>query len=272
VPLSSLQTAVLTTLVAQRNPESYVAVGTPLNRHGPRISDDIDLFHDREESVARVAIADGNLLMARGFGLRWLRQEPGLHAAVVSRSGKSTRLEWLRDSDFRFFPAQPDPLFGYRLHAADLATNKAFAAAGRREPRDALDLLHIHARLLPLGAVIWAAVGKDQGYSPESLIEEICRNARYRADDFADLRLTPGTDVASASRQLRNALREAETFVRAMPDVCEGVLFLREGRPMQPDPERLGDVVAHAGQRRGHWPGSSEIGSAMLGDDLGEYA
>jgi hypothetical protein len=32
-------------------------------------------------------------------------------------------------------------VFGYRLHIFDLATNKALAAAGRREPRDVLDLL-----------------------------------------------------------------------------------------------------------------------------------
>jgi len=93
----------------------------------------------------------------------------------------------VRDSDFRFFPTLKDSLFGYRLHVADLATNRALAAAGRREPRDVLDLLYIHERYLPLGAVIWATVAKDPGYSPESLIAEIRRNARYRADDYADL-------------------------------------------------------------------------------------
>jgi hypothetical protein len=40
------------------------------------------------------------------------------------------------DNDFRFFPAQRDEVFGYVLHPLDLATNKAMAAAGRREPRD----------------------------------------------------------------------------------------------------------------------------------------
>ena len=97
----------------------------------------------------------------------------------MERSGTTTPLEWARDSDFRFFPAVADELFGYRLHIADIATNKALAAGGRREPRDVLDLLYIHGRHLPLGAVIWAAVGKDPGYSPESLICEIRRNARY---------------------------------------------------------------------------------------------
>ena len=35
------------------------------------------------------------------------------------------------------------------------------ASAGRREPRDLLDLLTVHERHLSLGAVIWAAVAKD---------------------------------------------------------------------------------------------------------------
>lgn len=94
------------------------------------------------------------------------------------------KLEWLRDSDFRFFPIQPDDVFGYRLHVVDIATNKALAAAGRREPRDVLDLLTIDEQHLPLGAVIWAAVAKDPGFSPESLIADIRRNARYPADDY----------------------------------------------------------------------------------------
>nr|WP_294521005.1 hypothetical protein [uncultured Rhodopila sp.] len=74
----------------------------------------------------------------------------------------------MRDSDDRFFPTLEDPLFGYRLHVADIATNKALAAAGRREPRDVLDLLYIHDRHLPLGAVIWAAVAKAPAIRPEA--------------------------------------------------------------------------------------------------------
>ena len=71
-------------------------------------------------------------------------------------------------------------MFGYVLHFVDIATNNARAAAGRREPRDVLDLLTVHDRHLPLGAVIWAAVAKDPGFSPECLIAEIRRHARYR--------------------------------------------------------------------------------------------
>jgi hypothetical protein len=264
VPLSKVQGEILLLLAAHRNPESYVAGASVLNQDGPRFSGDIDIFHDREESVAQAADADTTLLAENGFAIQWLRREPGIHAAVVQRRGESTKLEWVRDSDFRFFPTVKDDLFGYRLHIADLATNKALAAAGRREPRDVLDLLYIHERHLPLGAVIWAAVAKDPGYSPESLITEIRRNARYRADDYADLNLTEPVDAAAVSKRLREALEAADTFVRAMPAGREGLLFLKDGVPVQPDPENLTAYAAHGGRRRGYWPSSSEIGSAMV--------
>ena len=264
MPLSDLQAAILRLLAAQRSPESYVAGASALNRDGPRFSDDIDIFHDREAGVAQAATADAALLAANGYAVNWLRREPGIHAAIVRRHAESTRLEWVRDSDYRFFPAMPDDLFGYRLHVADLATNKALAAAGRREPRDVLDLLYIHDRHLPLGAVIWAAVAKDPGYAPESLIAEIRRNARYRADDYADLALTEPVDAGAVARRLRDALTAAEAFAAAMPAGKEGLLFLSHGQPVQPDPANLGACTEHAGRRGGYWPSSPEIGSAML--------
>jgi len=264
VPLSEVQSEVLQLLAAHRNPESYVAGATALNRDGPRYSGDIDIFHDREENVAQAADADAALLAEHGFAVQWLRREPGIHAALVERRGGGTKLEWVRDSDFRFFPTVKDDLFGYRLHVFDLATNKALAAGGRREPRDVLDLLYIHERHIPLGAVIWAAVAKDPGYSPESLITEIRRNARYRGDDYADLALTEPVDAGAVARRLRVLLDEAEAFVRDMPAGKEGLAFLKGGNPVQPDPENLSAYAEHAGQRRGMWPTSSEITSAMV--------
>jgi len=264
VPLSKLQTNILRLLAAHRNPESYVAGAAALNQHGPRFSGDIDIFHDREECVAQAAAADTALLIENGFAVNWLRREPGIYAAIMHRGDENTKLEWVRDSDFRFFPTIQDELFGYRLHLADLATNKALAAAGRREPRDVLDLLYIHQEHLPLGAVIWAAVAKDPGYSPESLITEIRRNARYRQDDYADLALTEPVDAALVSQTLRKILEEAETFIRAMPHGEEGLLFLKDNLPIQPDPNSLDKYNRHSGTRRGIWPGSPEISSAMI--------
>jgi hypothetical protein len=264
VPLSSLQRDVLRTLAAHRNPESYVAGSTPLHRDGPRFSGDIDIFHDREERVAAAAAEDAASLEVAGFTVEWIRREPGIYAASVMREGESTKLEWARDSDFRFFPAMPDELFGYALDLVDIATNKALAAAGRQVPRDVLDLLHIHEKHLPLGAVLWAAVGKDPGYSPEGLAAEIRRNARYRPDEYAALPMAEPIDAATVSSRLRTALDAAEAFMRTMPAGKEGLLFLENGKPVQPDPSRLESYTELAGKRHGVWPGSPEIGSAML--------
>lgn len=203
MPLSKLQSEVLRLLAAHRSPESYVAGAAVLNQDGPRYSSDIDIFHDREEGVAQAAAADGALLVEAGFAVQWLRREIGIHAAGVQRGGEATKLEWVRDSDFRFFSTIKDELFGYRLHVVDIATNKVLAAAGRQAPRDVLDLLYIHERHLPLGAVIWAAVGKDPGFSPENLIAEIRRNARYRDDDYAALMMAEPIDAGAVSRRLR---------------------------------------------------------------------
>ena len=234
MPLSELQSRILVALAQHRNPESYVAGGSVLNRDGPRISQDIDIFHDREAAVAAAAAADVALLEADGYGIGWVHREPGLHAAVVSRNGEATRLEWARDSDFRFFATIRDAVFGYRLHLVDLATNKMLAAAGRREPRDILDLLHIHAHHLPLGAVVWAAVAKDPGFTPESLIAEVRRNSCYRADDFADLASNEPIDAGEVSRRIKASLAEAEHFVSSMPAGKEGLVFLQEGEGRRP--------------------------------------
>ena len=264
MPLSKIQSDILRLLAAHRDPESYVAGSTPLNRDAARLSEDIDVFHDREDRVARAAEQDGALLQAQGFDLQWLRREPGLYALVATKAGEATRLEWAVDSDFRFFPTTPDDLFGYVLHPIDLATNKAMAAAGRREPRDVVDLLTIHERILPLGAVAWAAVGKSLGFTPEGLINEIRRLARYTEADFRRVASEPPVDPGAVMTRLRQALDDADAFVMRMPTDHAGLLFLQGGAAVQPDPDRLADYQTHAGQRRGHWPSSPGVTAAQL--------
>jgi len=142
VPLTRLQSHLLRTLAGQRSPDSYVAGAIALNRDGPRFSSDIDIFHDDDERLVAVAEGDAVVIVDAGFHLQWLPSRgTGKRAALVEGLGETTQLEWVADADFRFFPAQPDELFGYVLHPADLATNKASAAADRRVPRDIVDLV-----------------------------------------------------------------------------------------------------------------------------------
>ena len=134
MPLSKIQIAVLRLLAIHRDPESYVAGSTPLTRDSSRYSGDIGVFHDREERVGRAARQDIALLQEHGYRVKWTRPGPGVYTVEVEREGVKTKLEWVSDSDFRFFPTIPDETFGYILHPIDLATNKIAAAYGRREP------------------------------------------------------------------------------------------------------------------------------------------
>ena len=47
------------------------------------------------------------------------------------------------------------------FHDSESRVASAFAA-----DRDLLDALFLHEHLLPLGALVWAAAGKDPGYTP----------------------------------------------------------------------------------------------------------
>jgi hypothetical protein len=146
----------------------------------------------------------------------------------------------------------------------DLAMNKVMAAAGRRELRDIVDLVTVHETILPLGAVIWAAVEKSPGFTPEGLIAEIRRNANYPAADWRALQSSEPLDPKDITARLRAALNQADAFVARMPTDKIGLLFLEAGEVVQPDPDRLDAYQTHAGQRRGQWPSSPEISSAMF--------
>jgi hypothetical protein len=264
VPLSKIQSDILRLLASHRDPESYVAGSTPLNLTAPRFSGDIDVFHDREERVAKAAEQDSAYLQEQGYVLQWLRRDPLIYTVLAERGGETTKLEWVVDSDFRFFPTVRDEIFGYVLHPVDLATNKVAAAYGRREPRDVVDLLTIHERILPLGAVIWASVGKTLGFTPEGVVNEIRRTARYTDADFRRVASDPPIDPAATMTRLREILNEAEAFATRMPTDRAGLLFLKDGHVAQPDPARLQDYETHGGQRRGQWPTSAEISGAMV--------
>lgn len=264
MPLSKIQTEILRLLAVHRDPESYVAGSTPLTRYTARYSNDIDVFHDREERVAHAAQDDTALLEESGYTVEWQRRDPQIHTAIVRRAAESMKLEWVADSDFRFFPTIRDETFGYILHPVDLATNKVAAAYGRREPRDIVDLLAIHEEILPMGAAVWASAGKALGFTPEGIINEIRRMARYRAEDFLMVSSDPPVHPAATMRRLREILEEAETFVLRMPTDKVGLLFLKGGQVLQPDPDRLDEYQTHAGYKRGQWPSSAEITAAML--------
>lgn len=252
-------------LAGQRSPDSYIAGGIAINREGPRFSGDIDIFHDsiaRQESAVE---ADEAALANAGYTITWPpTQRTGKHEATIGKDGEQMQLEWVTDSAFRFFPTQPDELFGYVLHPVDLATNKASAAADRRVPRDVVDLVTIHETILPLGAVVAAACGKFIGTTPEEMLAEITRHSRFTAEEFQVLATEQPIDVRGLHRRIRNMIEDAENFIARLPSDAVGAIFMEGEKPVQPDVNALHKYQRNHGAPSGLWPSSPEISHAML--------
>jgi len=265
VPISKFQSEVLRLLASQRSPDSYVAGGIAINRQGPRFSNDIDIFHDSVAILDSAVKADEATLTAAGYKLTSTpHQRTGKHEITVEKNGEQMQLEWVTDSAFRFFPTQQDDLFGYVLHPADLAANKAAAAADRRVPRDIVDLVTIHETMLPLGAVITAACGKFPGTTPEEMFSEITRHSRFTAEEFSALSADPPLDPRKLQSRIRAMLDAAETFIATLPSEAVGFLFMESGKPVQPDITALEKYHRHQGAPSGLWPSSSDISKSML--------
>lgn len=129
---------------------------------------------------------------------------------------------------------------GYLLHDIDLAINKLLALAGRDEPRDYVDILYADERILPLGALCWAAAGKDPGFTPHSLVELLKRRGRPRQEELDRLHLVEPVDVVAAKEHWLAALDAAESFIESRPAEELGCLYYsRVGDTfVVPDPEQ----------------------------------
>ena len=259
MPHTAIQEKIFRLLRENRNPESHIAGASALHRDpgSPRFSGDIDLFHDEVRLVAENAQRDVETMRAAGLAVEWATRSETFHRAWVTIGDERLKLEWVFDSAFRFFPVEPDPVLGYRLHAADLATNKMLAAAGRRVIRDFLDVLHLHETYLSLGALAWAATGKDPGMSPLFILNELVRTSKYQPKDLEDVQLARPVSLVELKHTLLGAVREAEDLIARLPASEVGCLYLDgTGKVVTPVPEAaaFSGLKRHFGSLRGSWP------------------
>jgi hypothetical protein len=244
--------------------ESYVAGGVALAEltGASRISRDIDLFHDTDEALDASWRADRRLLEEHGFSVALLRERPSFVEAEVGRQGDCVRMEWARDSSFRFFPLVRHPDLGLTLHPFDLATNKVLALVGRLEVRDWIDVITSDQRIQPLGYLAWAASGKDPGFSPRSILEQAARTGRYSAVDVGQLAFAgEPPDAAALSRTWRAMLSEATEVTDVLPPEHVGTCVLTDAgelcRATAADLHawlEQSKVAFHAGRIRGALP------------------
>jgi len=264
--LTALQRAICHTIAVNRKGqgEAYVAGAVALNEllAAPRVSRDVDLFHDTQEALQATWDADRRLLTETGFALRVIRERPSFVECVVGRGGESVVMQWLQDSAFRFFPLVEHPDFGLVLHPFDLATNKVLALVGRLEVRDWLDVISCHDGLQPLGYLTWAACGKDAGLNPRFILHEARRSGHYSHTEFDSLAFSGAApSLADAQRRWRVILAEAQEILEVLPPAevgrcvldATGALF-RGNAGALAERIRTGGVRFHAGSIRGVFP------------------
>ena len=266
--LSSFQLEVCRLLASRRPqefvPQSYLAGGATLNAllNTPRLSRDLDLFHDTLEALEATWNLDRTTLVSAGYDLEILRERPGFVEASVARAGESVLLQWVRDSAFRFFPLLPHRDLGLTLHPFDLATNKILALVGRIEARDWVDALECHRHVSPLGLLAWAACGKDEGWNPQLILEEAARNGRASPLEWQQLEWQgDAPNPVEFKTQWREALSAASEIIKFLPLESLGMAVLdATGAPFRGDVAALQRALAndelrfHAGYVGGAWP------------------
>jgi hypothetical protein len=182
-----------------------------------------------------------------------LLRQPGYVRALVQKNGAETKVEWAHDSAWRFLPTVRSARAGFQLSPIDLAINKLLALVGRDEPRDYLDI-HEAMHTLPLGALCWAAAGKDPGFTPPMLLDLLRRRGRYRPEDFARLDLVEPIDLPALKSRWMAALDDAERFFATRDPGEIGCLYYSRAKKhfVQPDPGE--PVVPHYGRPGGVIP------------------
>lgn len=256
MPLTAFQSRIAGLLAENRSPDSYLAGGAAIHMapNSKRYSNDLDYFHDSVERVSTAFQADRERLEAAGCTVELELKLPGYLRAVVSAGGERTKVEWAHDSAWRFMPTVRTPGVGYQLHPIDLAVNKLLALAGRDEPRDFLDILQVSREILPLGPLCWAAVGKDPGFSPLSLLELLKRRGRYRPEDFHALMVTEPIDLPRLKTEWLDTLADAEEFIRGAPPEQAGCLYYSPVAKAFVDPRLDPGAVPHFGRPGGVLP------------------
>ena len=263
MPIGPFEREVLRAIAANRNPDSYLGGATVLHQapDSPRASRDVDVFHDTIESLAKSVEIDTASLRKDGFVVELGKPQESFQRALVRRAGQSTKIEWVFDSAFRFFPVEPDADLGWRLNFWDAATNKTLALFGRHEFRDYVDVNFLHRQHLHLGALVWAAAGKDPGLTPELILDWIKRHTFHDPEQIKQVSLNQPFDLVRMKQEWLQIIEESEALIARLPMSEVGCFYLDADRkPVCPDPESpdFAKLTRHFGSVKGAWPRIAE--------------
>lgn len=108
---------------------------------------------------------------------------------------------------------------------------------------------------MPLGALCWAAAGKDPGYTPLSLLELLSRRGKFQPNQFMRLHLKTPVNLPKLKHDWTEALKKAKQFVSTSPNDETGCLYFDERTKKFVEPsQRHPSIVTHYGKPQGVWP------------------
>ncbi len=275
MPLDEFQKGVIAVISRNRGPESPFTGGSVIQQHGTRLTDDQDIVVADDDFLDLVASTDQAALEAAGFTVQLRHSYPGFRDyRVMKPLIGTTALQWTAALASEYFAPVPDDLFGYRLHFADLAVNKAVAAAGRMKKRDFVDLVMLDRHVMPLWRMACAAAGKRPDINPFSMVERMSRNwdMAVRRDDPGD-RLVMTTDVAleEIGDDLDAIFCEVRVTLEDVPPESYGRLQVDDvGQPL------LGREITSGGSWKAPRPGGAlpafaGMDSEMIAGLIAEY-
>jgi hypothetical protein len=258
MPITPFQKNVLMLLKKNRSPDSYVAGGTAIQRDPDslRFSNDIDFFHDADKAVTDAYQSDRASLIDAGYSFDTQISQPSFYRTTIGKSGEYLKLEWVRDTAYRYFPVVADEDLGFRLHDVDLAINKCLALANRSVVRDALDIIELDRKIISFPAMISAACGKDPGFTPDLMLDMIQRHMTFTPDELSAESLTKNIDPVALKQDLLGLIEKAKTTLKKIPAKYIGCLYLdKKGQVIKDLSTVSGSrLTAHYGSIRGSWP------------------
>lgn len=141
-----------------------------------------------------------------------------------------------------------------------MAVNKALALSARTVTRDYIDILEL-SQIYPLEAIIWAACGKDEGFSPLLLLAMMRRFARIEPGTLDKIKARDLDPIEMKIEWITISDKAKEEIIRLADtqlDMPIGVAFVDENG----EPGWIGanpDLRIHYGSLRGCWPTISEV-------------
>jgi hypothetical protein len=176
----------------------------------------------------------------------------GYVRGTVSHETASTKVEWARDSAWRFMPTIRSDV------ACTCCTRWIWRSTScwrwRAATRRARHSRSARARAVGGGAMLGRR--REGPRLHAALLEILRRRGKYHPDDFARLRLQHPIDLPAMKTRWLAALADAEAFVRGRPANEIGCLYYSPSlqRFVTPGEDSPGDVVPHFGGPGGVLP------------------